>query len=179
MSSQQLTPRQRSRTGRSSGLTFEQTAEVTPDSRTRHDDREGPMNVMLASRGTHPTSAPTEHFDSLACISSRDQHRAVAPGSPRPGHYLQLEGPGGALLIPLDGGVAHVGRGITAGLHLDDASISRRHAIIVPHDSGHRILDDRSLNGTFVNGRRVEQQDLQDGDVITIGRLELVYRERP
>ncbi len=82
-----------------------------------------------------------------------------------------------AQLLPLDRGVVHVGRGLTADVYLDDTSISRRHAIIVPHGSGRRILDDRSLNGTFVNGRRVERADLHDGDVIIIGRFELIYRE--
>jgi pSer/pThr/pTyr-binding forkhead associated (FHA) protein len=52
-----------------------------------------------------------------------------------------------------------------------------RHAIIVPHGSGHRILDDRSLNGTFVNGQRIEQADLHDNDVMTFGHFELIYHE--
>ncbi len=55
----------------------------------------------------------------------------------------------------------HIGRGLTAGLRLDDASVSRRHAILVPRPSGARILDDRSSNGTFVNGRRIQQADLR------------------
>ena len=96
MSSQQLTPRQRSRTGRNRGLTCRQTADVAPDSHTRHDAQRRPMDAALAPPGTHPTPAATEQFDSLACISSRDQHRAVAPGTGRPGHYMQVEGLGGA-----------------------------------------------------------------------------------
>jgi pSer/pThr/pTyr-binding forkhead associated (FHA) protein len=71
----------------------------------------------------------------------------------------------------------HVGRGLTADLYLDDTSISRRHAIIVAHGSGRRILDDRSLNGTFVNGQRIKQADLHDSDVITLGHFELIYHE--
>ncbi len=48
----------------------------------------------------------------------------------------------------------HIGRGLSADLHLDENSVSRRHAILVPRPGGARILDDRSSNGTFVNGRR-------------------------
>jgi len=70
-----------------------------------------------------------------------------------------------------------IGRGLSAELHLDDASVSRRHAILVPRPTGARILDDRSSNGTFVNGRRVQQADLQNGDVIVIGRVVLRYLE--
>ena len=60
---------------------------------------------------------------------------------------------------------------------LDDASVSRRHAILVRSGEGYRILDDRSLNGTSVNGREIQAAELRDGDVITLGRVELTYRE--
>ena len=71
----------------------------------------------------------------------------------------------------------HVGRGLAADLRLDDNSVSRRHAIVVPRPSGARILDDRSANGTLVNGRRVQQADLHDGDVIVLGRVVLRFLE--
>ena len=71
----------------------------------------------------------------------------------------------------------HVGRGLAAELRLDESSVSRRHAIIVPRPAGARILDDRSANGTFVNGRRVQQADLRDGDVIVLGRVVLRFLE--
>jgi pSer/pThr/pTyr-binding forkhead associated (FHA) protein len=47
--------------------------------------------------------------------------------------------------------------------------------VLVPRPGGQRILDDRSSNGTFVNGQRVEQADLHDGDVIALGRVVLRY----
>jgi pSer/pThr/pTyr-binding forkhead associated (FHA) protein len=108
----------------------------------------------------------TERFD-------RNRAMAVAPGEP--GRYLQVQGPDQALLIPLSEDVLHVGRGLAADLRLDHSSVSRRHAIIASHGSGTRILDDRSLNGTLVNGRRIERADLHAGDAITIGRFELRY----
>jgi pSer/pThr/pTyr-binding forkhead associated (FHA) protein len=49
----------------------------------------------------------------------------------------------------------------------------------VQRRGGVRILDDRSANGTWVNGRRVFDAELHDGDVIVLGRALLVYRERP
>jgi pSer/pThr/pTyr-binding forkhead associated (FHA) protein len=73
--------------------------------------------------------------------------------------------------------MVHVGRGLNADLYLDDASVSRRHAIIVCSGGRCRILDDRSLNGTYVNGRQIEQAELRDGDLIALGRVEVVYRE--
>jgi pSer/pThr/pTyr-binding forkhead associated (FHA) protein len=71
--------------------------------------------------------------------------------------------------------VMHIGRGLAANLRLDDSSVSRRHAVLISRPSGHRILDDRSLNGTFVNGKRIEQSDLRNGDLIAIGRVMLLY----
>jgi pSer/pThr/pTyr-binding forkhead associated (FHA) protein len=55
-------------------------------------------------------------------------------------------------------------------------AVSRRHAIIF-NDGAVRILDDRSANGTKVNGEAVLTADLRDGDVIAVGRVALTYRE--
>lgn len=93
------------------------------------------------------------------------------------GRYLEVQGPQQTLLIPLTGDALHIGRGLSAQLHLDESSVSRRHAILVARPSGARILDDRSSNGTFVNGRRVQQADLHNGDVIVVGRVVLRYLE--
>jgi pSer/pThr/pTyr-binding forkhead associated (FHA) protein len=93
------------------------------------------------------------------------------------GVYIEVQGPGEELLIPLQGGVTHIGRGLAAGLHLDDASVSRRHAILIHGHSGSRILDDRSSNGTFVNGHRITQANLHNGDVFVLGRVALRYLE--
>ena len=80
-------------------------------------------------------------------------------------------------MIRLGEGVTHIGRGLSADVHLDEASVSRRHAMLVQRPGGSRLLDDRSSNGTFVNGRRIVQADLQDGDVLVLGRVVLRYLE--
>ena len=53
--------------------------------------------------------------------------------------------------------------------------MSRRHALIVRQADGVRVLDDRSLNGVFVNGERVEWSTLRDGDEILVGRHSLRF----
>lgn len=123
-----------------------------------------------------PADGITERFDPIACLDERVRHAAAA-APVEPGRYLEVQGADRTLLIPLVGEVVHIGRGLAAGLHLDDASVSRRHAILVPRPSGARILDDRSSNGTLVNGRRVQQADLCSGDVIVLGRVMLRYLE--
>ena len=61
-----------------------------------------------------------------------------------------------------------------ADLRLDDPTVSRRHALVVLTGDGDlRALDDRSLNGLFVNGVRVDWTSLGDGDELEIGRYRL------
>ena len=107
----------------------------------------------------------------------RQRHRAALADPVEPGRYLQVDGPERSLMIPLGSEPVHIGRGLSADLHIDENSVSRRHAILVPRPSGARILDDRSSNGTFVNGRRTQQAELQNGDVIVLGRIMLRYLE--
>jgi hypothetical protein len=137
--------------------------------------------VEASAMDTSPTLKPTtvaetaELFDPIACLDDRARRSGRPGGSADPGCFIQIQGVDQTLLIPLDSEIIHIGRGLGAGLHLNENSVSRRHAIIVQQPSGHRILDDRSLNGTFVNGMRIEQRDLLDGDVITLGRVALRY----
>lgn len=119
----------------------------------------------------------TERFDPIACLDERARHHAVSVEPAQPGRYIEIQGPEQVLLIPLGSQPMHIGRGLSADLRLDDSSVSRRHAILVPRPSGARILDDRSANGTIVNGRRVQQADLRSGDVIVLGRVLLRFLE--
>jgi FHA domain-containing protein len=119
----------------------------------------------------------TEAFDALACVDHRIRADAIPPEDAPAGRYLELAGPDGPRLIALDEPMIYVGRSFTAGLRLDDHSVSRRHAILVRRGGRTRVLDDRSLNGTFVNGIRVEEAVLEDRDVVVLGSVVLVYRE--
>ena len=56
-----------------------------------------------------------------------------------------------------------------------DETVSRRHALVVDQAEGVRVLDDRSLNGIYVNGTRVEWSPLADGDEITVGRHTIYF----
>ena len=70
-----------------------------------------------------------------------------------------------------------MGRSLAADVRFDDPTVSRRHALIVRQADGVRVLDDRSLNGVFVNGERVEWRVLCDGDEIVVGRYRLHFLE--
>jgi pSer/pThr/pTyr-binding forkhead associated (FHA) protein len=119
----------------------------------------------------------TERVDAVSLLDERSRRKAISEVPSGPGRYLEVQGPTETLLIPLDTGVLHIGRGLAADLRLDEKSVSRRHAMLVHRPSGARLLDDRSSNGTFVNGHRVTQADLHDGDVLVLGRVVLRYLE--
>ena len=91
-----------------------------------------------------------------------------------PGYYLAYEDGGDVNLLPLEEGWMRIGRSGSADLRLDDPTVSRRHALVVLTADGElRALDDRSLNGLFVNGERVEWARLTDGDELEVGRYRL------
>ena len=74
-------------------------------------------------------------------------------------------------VVELEAGWTRIGRSSVADIRLDDATVSRRHALVVLTDDGElKALDDRSLNGLFVNGERVEWAPLADGDELELGR---------
>ncbi len=132
----------------------------------------------MSVQAPHPVElGATERIDVIACLDERNRSRASEPQEAQPGRYLEVQGAGETLLVPVGREVIHIGRGLSADLHLDEGSVSRRHAILVHRESGARILDDRSANGTIVNGRRVTQADLNSGDVIVLGRVVLRYLE--
>jgi pSer/pThr/pTyr-binding forkhead associated (FHA) protein len=119
----------------------------------------------------------TEALEVPGVLGHSARRDSLAFVRPAPGRYLAIEDGGVTRLVALQQSVTHVGRGFSANLRLEDQSVSRRHAVIVNGGEGARILDDRSANGTFVNGRRVTDAGLRDRDVIRLGRVALVYRD--
>ncbi len=73
-------------------------------------------------------------------------------------------------------GTSTIGRATDNDIVVPDVLASRHHATLVPSPDGVEILDARSINGTFVNGSRVDAALLREGDVVTIGNVDLVFR---
>jgi pSer/pThr/pTyr-binding forkhead associated (FHA) protein/DNA-directed RNA polymerase subunit RPC12/RpoP len=118
------------------------------------------------ARGTAAERAPE---DREAWISEARE------GLESPGEYLVFERDGRTESIALSREWTRVGRSLAADVRFDDPTVSRRHALIVRQADGVRVLDDRSLNGVFVNGERVEWRELHDGDEIVVGRYRLTF----
>lgn len=92
-----------------------------------------------------------------------------------PGEYLLYEEDGETTTVALTREWTRVGRSLAADVRFDDPTVSRRHALLVRQPDGVRVLDDRSLNGVFVNGERVEWRVLEDGDEIIVGRYRMHF----
>ena len=97
---------------------------------------------------------------------------------------IKTEGP--ALVVRSGGGRAGehflleneqttVGRSPDCDVFLDDVTVSRRHAQVLRRDGRFVIEDKGSLNGTFLNRRRIESGQLDDGDEVQIGKYKLTF----
>jgi hypothetical protein len=113
-------------------------------------------------------------------IDDREWLTEVREGLGEPGQYLAYRSPGGDVVAyALAREWTRIGRSLAADIRFDDPTVSRRHALIVRQPDGLRVLDDRSLNGVFVNGERVEWSTLADNDEIVIGRHHLHFVDVP
>ncbi len=121
------------------------------------------------------TTAEFEAQTEIAPSSWLEELRAeLAPGS----RHLACHDGDEVLAFEVEIGWTRIGRSITADVRLDDPSVSRRHALVVSEPGEPlRVLDDRSLNGVFVNGDLVEWRRLADGDELAIGRYRLYALE--
>jgi pSer/pThr/pTyr-binding forkhead associated (FHA) protein len=136
----------------------------------------------VAIADPHPlnTEAPTQETGSIPRVLERERRRAFATlPQIAPGRYLGIEDAGEIVLIPLAADVMHIGRSPAADIVLDDASVSRRHALLARRGDAMVILDDRSLNGIHVNGVRVKEAVLRDGDTIVVGQMTLRFIDVP
>jgi pSer/pThr/pTyr-binding forkhead associated (FHA) protein len=110
----------------------------------------------------------------METLTHKARRHAVPAEFPAAGRYLEL---GDGALLPLPDRVTRLGRSMSAEVEIDDRSVSRRHALIVLRDGQAVLLDDGSLNGTYLNGERVDHAVLADGDEIALGAARVRYVE--
>lgn len=128
---------------------------------------------------TAPLEVPNEDLivDAVPLLDHRTEGRLRPRRLARRGPHLAFQDGEQIRLLELESKITHIGRGLTAHVRFEDQRVSRDHAIIVRHGRFARLLDNRSANGTFVNGRRVVVTNLQDGDVIRVGPIAVQYVE--
>ena len=120
-----------------------------------------------------PESATTLSFipgeedgatDPLACVAGDDACLVIRSGGGRAGETYALRADRVA-----------IGRHPDAAIFLDDVTVSRNHAVVVREGDSWVIVDEGSLNGTYVNRRRGDRTVLADGDEIQIGKYKLTF----
>ena len=127
--------------------------------------------TLGTARFTRETPSESESRDHDVLIES-----ALAEID-EPGRFVIFHDSGTVRTMALNAGSMRIGRSLSADLRFEDPTVSRRHAVLVGETDGVRVLDDRSLNGVFVNGERVSSQMLHDGDEIRIGRYRLHFAD--
>lgn len=126
----------------------------------------------------YPTSAPPSPMQaSSGNLPTQLGPSAAPPKSGGDGNLatsmLKILRPGRSGEAPP--GSVTIGRANDNDIVIPDVLASRHHATLVPSAAGTEIVDNRSINGTFVNGSRVDSALLHEGDVVTIGNIDLVF----
>src|ERR1700694_2207255 len=135
----------------------------------------GPQPSYPGSGSQHvraPSAPQSANFQSPTTVGPSPP-RAAGETSNLATSMLKILRPGRSA-EPAAGSVT-IGRATDNDIVIPDVLASRHHATLVPTPSGTEIQDARSINGTFVNGTRVESAMLHDGDVVTIGNVDLVF----
>ena len=134
--------------------------------------------IHLGIRGVTQNSPAKTLEDLLASLDEKSQEivREIALSSGEKAMVVIARGPqkGSRFLITADG--VSIGRSTESSIFLDDVTVSRSHAQIKREDNGAFVLvDNASLNGTYLNNVSVEKNVLKNGDEIQIGKFHFVF----
>ena len=110
-----------------------------------------------------PDDGDESPADALEDLGVKGPALVVRSGGGRTGEIFPLEGE------------TTIGRSPDCGIFLDDVTVSRKHAVVVERDNGFFIEDQGSLNGTFVNRKRVESAQLENDDELQVGKYRLTF----
>jgi pSer/pThr/pTyr-binding forkhead associated (FHA) protein len=128
-----------------------------------------PLDGQAESHTTMSVAVPVESADEEVVVDLDE----LPPGV---GMLVVTRGPNSGSKFALDQDVVTAGRHPDSDIFLDDITVSRRHAEIQRSASGYLVRDAGSLNGTYLNRKRVEEADLSDGDELQVGTFKLLFR---
>ena len=107
-----------------------------------------------------------------------DDHPLEDVGIHGPALVVRSGGGRAGETFPLEAERITVGRSPDCEIFLDDVTVSRKHAVLVRKDNGYELADEGSLNGTFLNKKRIETAQLEDGDELQIGKYRMTFLSR-
>jgi hypothetical protein len=133
------------------------------------EDPSSQTGILGLRTATEGDSAPMPSVDSTSVGGLSAGHAVlVVLRGPQEGARFDLD-PSTPLVV--------VGRAPECDLFLDDVTVSRRHAEVQVTDGGWELVDAGSLNGSYVNRRRIDRQVLVGGDEVQIGKYRFVFLE--
>jgi pSer/pThr/pTyr-binding forkhead associated (FHA) protein len=123
------------------------------------------------------SSTATYRIDETGELVPVEIEEVVAQGG---GAALVVRAGGGRVgeSFPLERDRMTIGRRPDSDVFLDDVTVSRDHALIVRRGDEFHLDDLGSLNGTYVNRRRIESHHLADGDELQVGKYKLTFLSR-
>lgn len=134
--------------------------------------------------GTYDTTQTFGHDSDLSFVPfgqelNEVELEAIEALPARSALLIVRSGPTAGARYLLDTDVMTVGRHPEADIFFDDVTVSRRHAEITREGTTFEIIDQRSLNGTYVNGERVDRGVLDNGSEVRIGKFRLNFFSSP
>ena len=123
---------------------------------------------VVAEMATAAQASDTTHVMSVAAQPAPTRVSSA---------LLLLQSPSGPQPIQVESTTVSLGRGLSNDVILEDTRVSRHHAQLRYKNRRFWITDLGSTNGTFVNNERVSETVLRDGDVLSLGGLELTFRD--
>jgi len=133
------------------------------------------MTHMTTTVDASLSAGDTTQVGAIPLVGHATRSRALHVPKLAAGEYLAIEDGGEVVVVALIKEVTHIGRAFSADIRLEAAAVSRRHALVVREDGAVHVLDDRSVNGVWLNGARVERATLAPGDRFTVGGITLQY----
>ncbi|MBS9534076.1 ATP-binding cassette domain-containing protein [Mycobacterium sp. M1] len=131
-----------------------------------------------AGHQQYPPSPP------MPPMPPRQPHTRMAPVAAKPPEMgnlatrmIDILRPGGAAAPQAPSGALTIGRATDNDIVISDVLASRQHAMLIQTPLGTEIRDSRSINGTFVNGVRIGSAILTEGDIVTIGNVDLSFTD--
>ena len=121
--------------------------------------------------------APGENTETFSAEEMADEHGTALERAGLRGPALIVRSGGGRAgetFFP-DPETSVIGRSPECDIFLDDVTVSRKHAELVHEGERWSIRDLGSLNGTFVNRKRIEAIELEDDDELQIGKYRLTF----
>ncbi len=126
--------------------------------------------------GSKLTESELEDTISFAPVEQEEEEIAIAPEAPEEGTLLVVKkGPNPGEKFPFFKEEIDLGRDPKSDIFLNDITVSRTHAKITQEGKSFFLSDLGSLNGTYLNSKRIEKEILKSGDEIQIGKFKLVF----